>query len=302
MKWIFIGILAILFIASLIQRYRVLTFSKRFLAAFSFSKLTEQYDAAAPQYFFPEKKYAEAVLFIHGFSTCCQDFEFLFKELRGKQIPYQGVTLTGYGLTTFKFLKIITINDWIREVITAYDSLSTHAQKIHVVGNSFGALLGALLAMHRPVDKFIAISPAFCLHRFARIAIKLLNTPVIKNILGFFIPYYNKKQLSNRPGLMDIMDPIMSRETFQFPVVPSNVLATFDQAYKMLDFRKLKILTFYLFIATKDQVIDIKKTHKILQKYGIHYKEFQYHNSAHVVTRDVEREQVAKDFLSVIEA
>jgi len=302
MTWICLALVTILIIIfEIVFRYRLVAFNKKYLRNFSYSTVTERYDAAAPRYFFPEKNYDKAVLFLHGFSTSAQDFEFFCNKLKQKGIPYNAVTLTGYGLTNFRFLRVVRFKDWLREALDAYDQLAMHAEKVHVVGSSFGALLAAVLAKYRQVDKFIAVSPAFFLAKKVHFIIKVINFPVLGTIFKILLPYYVKTKLPNRSNLLDMLDPEMADETFNFAVVPTNVLATFDQAYKMLDLQKIRVNSFYMFSATQDQVVKIDQARQLLKKCGIKYKEFIYTNSAHSVLRDFERDQVADEFLRAIE-
>jgi carboxylesterase len=305
MKWIFylcilIAIAAILYHA--IQSKLALNFFKKYTGKYPYSPITKRFDAATPRYYFPEQKYDEAVLLLHGFSSSPDDFKFICDRLEQKKIPHHAMLFTGYGTTSIQLLKEVTFTDWFRQALDAYDQLAKHAKKVHIVASSYGCVVGSTVAMYRPVDKFVAICPAYLIKfRSRRLISRFIATPVIGDIIKFVFPYYQKKPFLDRVDIVDILDPEMAKKFFHVPVVPANVIGTFYQAEEMLDLKKVRVKQFYLFTAARDEVVDTVAAREALAHVGIDYKEFHYENSAHGLMWDYRREDVANDVVGVLE-
>lgn len=298
--WILMGLIAAFGIYYCALQYYTMRFYKKYMKKFAIDPITQQYERAKSRVFFPEKSYDSAVLLLHGFSTSASDFEFLFPELEKNKIPYLAPTWNGYGLTHFGMLKKIHFIDWLRQGVEAYDVLSAQAKTIHIVANSYGCVLGSAIAMLRPVDTFIAVAPAYRISDpIARLSTKLINIPFVKSLLKFMFPYY-EKQKTDRPDLMDIIDPEMAVKAFHMPVLPANVIATFWQADQFIDLKKMQIKHYYLFSAEDDRVIDSNYAKALLTQSKMPFEEFHYTNSAHCMLVDCARYEIIQKIIEIL--
>ena len=108
---------------------------------------------------FKQKPLKEMVLLLHSFSTSPEDFKKILKILDKKGIAYHAPRILGFGLTDTDLLESIEGEDWVRNVVEQYDMCESLADKVHVVGQSFGANLATILASRRKVEKLVLLSP-----------------------------------------------------------------------------------------------------------------------------------------------
>lgn len=106
-----------------------------------------------------KKSPVEVCLLIHGFCGTPSEMRFLAQALAQRGYSVSGMLLAGHGGTPEDMIRH-TCQDWIDCVVEEYGRLRLEYQRVHVIGQSMGALLALYLAQHEMPDTVTALAPA----------------------------------------------------------------------------------------------------------------------------------------------
>lgn len=267
---------------------------------FSYIEEYDSYPDADPQFFTTQPKRPYGVLLLHGFSLSPQEYSTLFPALQKAGINYYAPTLTGFGTKSPVFMEHVSYKDWLRDTIRAYDLLSQTVEKIHVVGTSLGSALGVMLSRYRDVDKLILISPALYLEPELQRLVWLSNVSILSTVAQWFYPFYTKKVC--RPGSrLDLCFVQTAIATFHHTTIPIHVARAVDQTLTHVDFDKARFKQLVILYGKQDQVSDVPKFLRQLDKEGVTYTSKCYEKSAHILTLDYDSVDVTKDVIDELE-
>lgn len=101
---------------------------------------------------------ADAILFLHGWSSTPREMRFLAERAAGAGYRCEGILLKGHG-TRLEDLVPTRFPDFLAESLAAFDSLAARHRRVFVCGLSMGGLLALHLALERPVAGLILVAP-----------------------------------------------------------------------------------------------------------------------------------------------
>lgn len=224
-------------------------------------------------------------LLIHGFTGSPQGMRALGEHLSGAGVAVEAPRLPGHG-TSWQDLGARTHEEWVRAVEDAYDRLAETCDEVFVVGLSFGAALAVDFAARHPdgVAGVVMLAP-------------YIHT---KDPRRFFAPAI-RFLIQSLPGVgNDIADPEMREIAYER--VPTKA------AYSMLQFirkarRELPSVRCPALIiqSPHDHTAHPDNARLIDKEIGSQDKELVWlERSYHVITVDLEREQVYSKTLDFI--
>ena len=124
-----------------------------------------------------------AVILIHGFSSSPREMRELGEILQQHGFTVYGPRLPGHG-TSPQDLAARPLQEWRATVLSGFDALAAAGLKVSAAGLSTGALLSLDLALQRPLEKILLLSP------FLRL--KHWLSPYV-GLLKLFVRYQNKE-------------------------------------------------------------------------------------------------------------
>ncbi len=107
-----------------------------------------------------------ACLLLHGFTATPEEMRFLGSRLHDAGHSVLGVRLAGHG-TSPEDLEATRWQDWLDSASQGLRRVRDRAEHVVVVGQSMGGLLGLRLAAHSPndIDTLVLLAPALRLTR-----------------------------------------------------------------------------------------------------------------------------------------
>lgn len=101
---------------------------------------------------------ADAILFLHGWSSTPREMRFLAERAAGAGYRCEGLLLKGHG-TRLEDLAPTRFPDYLSESLAGFDSLAARHRRVFVCGLSMGGLLALHLALERPVAGLVLVAP-----------------------------------------------------------------------------------------------------------------------------------------------
>ncbi len=101
-----------------------------------------------------------ALLMVHGFSGCPNNFENLPNQLAELDIYVKAILLPGHGTTPLEFEKV-SVDILIESVVDNIILLKKHHKTVIVLGHSMGGALSTLSFVKTPFDGLILASPYY---------------------------------------------------------------------------------------------------------------------------------------------
>ncbi len=120
------------------------------------------------------------VLLLHGFAGSIDDLRPLAEALHQDGYSVLGTRLAGHG-ANLEDLNVSTAEDWLASARLALHSLASRVDRVVVVGESMGALIGLRLAREYPsVKGAVLLAPPFRLRQegLRRLASRILPSRV----------------------------------------------------------------------------------------------------------------------------
>lgn len=250
--------------------------------------------------YFGAKKYQQAVLLIHGYSSSPSEFNALTPYLRQSQVPYLAPQILGFGLGGLHLLYVVKSSDWKRQVLNAYDVLAATAKRVSVVGISNGGALAIYIAEHRHVDHLILVGPNAFNHPNDNFIKSLLQTPVIGPIFQWLHPVFVKPIREGRITNVDVLNEQYALSLFQTPALPINSLMTTWALQDQININKMHYKTLNILYGKHDITVDIKTFLAKLKANNLPHRSKRYTNTAHDPLADNDRVQASRDITCIL--
>lgn len=216
------------------------------------------------------------ILISHGFIGTPQSVRFLGEEFAKLGYTVLAPRLKGHG-THYKDLEKATRDDWVQDLVKAYEELKQKCTSVFIVGQSMGGTLALFLASQFPEIKgVILINPALS------------------------VPSY--EYLNGKPTLSYVHETatdikLEGVEEITYKKIPVSAI----HQLQVLMSQTVKIVptignSLFCFKSTEDHVVPPECTDFILNKVKSNYKEVKtLMNSYHVASMDHEKEVIVDE-------
>lgn len=241
---------------------------------------------AAPFRLGPERAKA-GVLLVHGFTGSPFEMRLLGEWLATYELAVEGPLLPGHGATT-RALAATGWRDWIAGVERAFDALRSRVERVAVCGLSLGGLLTLELTRRRAseISAIALLSTALWLPRPADFVDGILRR----------IPITQKAALPKLAG-SDILDPEMKRRN---GVAQGRAAMPLSSLHSLIEFGHLQRARLgeirapaLIAHGRHDHTVPFACLEALANGLGsTEVKRLPLDRSFHVITLDVEREQV----------
>lgn len=236
----------------------------------------------AEPFFFQGNK--NGILLIHGFTGSPAEVRLLGEFLHKEGYTVLAPRLCGHG-TTVEEMATTQWPHWYSSVEDAYHILKSVCSTITVIGLSMGGLLAFKIAAEYPVSKIISLStPIF-------ITDKRLDMLPLYRMFREFVPKKRKKYAD--------VDP---KYTIGYNATPlSGITSLLDLIAEVS--RKLPDITEELLIiqGRRDHTVQPRSAEYIYEHVASFEKKLVWlEKSGHVVTLDIEREEVFKQITAFL--
>lgn len=309
MLYLIIG-LTILVVAGAIRRMISLRDVRKvndYLKKFTYDHQTNSYTEAFPRADLSgQPKLKHAVLLLHGYNGTPKEIEELCPYLKAAKIPYYAPLLVGHGLGSMELFSAAKPADWLRDAFNAFDLLAALADEVSVFGHSTGATLAFYLAQKRPIKHLILSSPNLVItlrSKVERFQKRLLDIPILSEILQWVIPFHVKNIKPRRVLSVDILDPKQAEKSFYFPVLPTRSIKVMYKLQKALDLsRPYHCQDLTVIYGIQDLTVDVPAGLELLDSHGIKYNKIAYAKTAHNVLEDYDREDAASRIIEILKS
>ena len=240
----------------------------------------------AEPFFFPGN--STGCLLIHGFTGSPMEMRPLGEYLSNQGLTVMGVRLAGHA-TKIDHVQRTKWEDWSASVLDGWNLLSSVTDTVFLIGLSMGGVLALYHASFLPIQGVIALSTPYRIEP----GIRLTLLP----ILSKFISYVSK-------GESDWQDPNAHENHFSYDRYPTKAILELTKLLAVMrhSLPKVKAPTL-LMHSKKDTGVIPENMDWIYQDLGTlesEKKKIWLENSGHVVTRDLDKENVFKSVLSFI--
>lgn len=228
-------------------------------------------------------------LLIHGFTGTPREMRWMGEYLARQGFAVLGVRLAGHA-TQPEDMNRCHWQDWLVSVEDGWNLLSSHVDRICLIGLSMGGALALISATRLPAACVIAISTPYEMPPDPRL-------PFIK-WLQRFMPNVAK-------GPSDWHDPEAEKDHIAYPDYPTRAIIQLRDLLAELR-RSLHKITAPVFLvhSSQDSGVKPENMEKIFQALrGNQHEMMWVYNSGHVITREPDREQVfeaAKNFIDKV--
>lgn len=232
----------------------------------------------------------KGVLLVHGWTSTAYEVRRLGKFLNEKGFTVSGPMLRGHG-TAPEDLENITYQDWLADLLKAYDKLEKECEKVYIGGTSIGASLAILLALERPQTKGLV----------------LMATPY-KIKLESLLEMWGKLILPFKKYNTKFYPPTFGAATTITRVIAYQKYST-KSALKVIKLVKAVREKFaeikqpcFLIQSKQDHVVSHGSLDRIYEKIGSDIKKKKYINKAyHTFISDIKNEHVFMDILAFLD-
>ncbi len=223
----------------------------------------------------------EGVLVIHGFTGSPHDFEYMAHELHKAGFTVSVPRLPGHGTCGEDFLTT-THHDWLRRVYDAYYDLNAICKDVYIVGLSMGGVIALILAAHLKPKKLVTLAAAT--HTFDN-RIKL--TPLI-SLFTKKMKRENDEKYED-PDLQYLKNEYWS---FNWPKQAAELYKLMKMARKSVH----GIVSDTLVVAANnDNTVPLSAAEFIYKNISSEKRKLLvFEKSRHVLSNDVEKEEVTK--------
>lgn len=221
----------------------------------------------------------QGVLLIHGFTGSPAEVRLLGEYLHNKGFTVLAPRLCGHG-TTVEDMSKTKWSHWYSAAEDGYHILKSLCKSITVVGLSMGGLLALKLGAEYPVDKLVSLStPIYIVDK------RVSMLPMYR----MFREYVPKK----RKVFMDI-DPQYS---VGYNATPLSSLSSLVELIQHVDMLLPSVEAPLLIIqARSEHTVQPRSASYIYDRVGSEEKKLTWlEKSGHIVTLDVDREQVFRE-------
>jgi carboxylesterase len=238
----------------------------------------------AEPFYFPGN--STGCLMIHGFTGTPKEMRWMGEYLNKKGYSVLGIRLAGHA-TQLPDLIRTRWHDWVISVEEGFDILKMSCKNIFTVGLSMGGVLALLAADRYDIKGAIGMSTPFELSKDWRLK--------IAKQLSVIVPSVSK-------GKSDLQKKEAAKNHLDYPVYPTRSIAELNNLLKEMHSTLPRIKKPVLLMHSKSDGLSYKNSIKIHTIIGSQDKEiFLLEKSGHVITEDVERNEVfrkAEAFIS----
>lgn len=220
----------------------------------------------------------KGVLLIHGYTGTPAEMRLLGDYLQQEGYTVLGVRLPGHGTEPWA-LNEIQWQNWYEEVEKGFYRLQQSCREVMVAGLSMGGLLAMVTAAKLPVTKAVFMA--------APIYVQDWRAPLLP-LLKYFIPYLKKKKRNYFTA---------EKYNIAYNVMPVKPLSSLFALIKLCKNEMLPQITIPCLVmqSTKEHTVKPSSAFYIYAHLGSKRKELVwYHQSGHILTLDIEREDVFK--------
>lgn len=235
-------------------------------------------------------------LLIHGFTATPEEMRFLGERLHARGYTVSGVRVAGHA-TSVDDLERSTWRDWYASAYTGLVELRQHAVRIIAVGQSMGALLALKLGAdpRAGVEGLALLSPAL---KLSMSGLPWL-TPIFPLILA--VAGHRYRYLPKKNG-RDIADPRARAASRNYPQLPLRGIAQLvklqQQVRRLLPQVHQPALIIH---ARQDHTCPLVNVEILRRHLAGPVRTRLLDHSYHVVSVDVEKEEVADEVARFVE-
>ncbi|MCK6604492.1 MAG: alpha/beta fold hydrolase [Ignavibacteriaceae bacterium] len=285
----FVSVIILVYGFILFQKNRIAR-SLQFTKDFTFLKETNNFAETGQSLFFPEKKHRHVLLIIHGYSATPGELRLLNAALQKEGIPYYAPLLSGFGLKDLTLLNHVKRQDWLREVIHAYDLLAAISDKVSVLGHSMGGLLACRLAEFRTPHKIILSAPYITLRDDHEKLKKLARTTFGNWFFRNIYPSYVRKS-----GAKKGPDEHYPNKRFAYDLVPLSSVFEMWELQEDVNYSQMKYDELLVLFGAKDRTTLKEKVVKLFEENNLRFKEIVYQDSGHGLFDSNDSSEVVRD-------
>lgn len=220
-------------------------------------------------------------LLIHGFTGAPKEMRWLGENLASEGYSVLGIRLFGHATSQEDMIRA-RYKDWLACVEDGYSLLSGCCKQQIVIGLSLGGALALYAGAHYPFQGVVALSAPF----------EVPDSRI--SSLHPIVPLLSKFWRFSKKDAGDWYDPEPAKDHLDYPSNPIRSVAELHNLLQLMRKSLPKIRVPTLLIHSKgDHVIPQPHPKLLLQRIGAEDKDIVWlERSGHVVTRDIDREQV----------
>ncbi|WP_448376646.1 alpha/beta hydrolase [Fervidobacterium sp.] len=223
----------------------------------------------------------KGVLVIHGYTGSPHDFEFMAHELHKAGFTVSVPRLPGHGTCGEDFLTT-TRHDWLRRVYDAYYDLTAICKEVYIVGLSMGGVIALILAAHLKPKKLVTLAAA--IHTIDN---RIKITPLLSIFTKKMVRENDEKY--DEPDLQYLKNEYWS---FNWPKQAAELYKLMKMARKSVP----EIVSETLVVAARnDNTVPLSAAEFIYKNIKSEKRKMLiFEKSGHVLSNDVEKEEVTK--------
>jgi carboxylesterase len=247
-----------------------------------------------PFFFLPtgqagEGQNKKGVLLIHGWTAVPYEVRRLGKYLNENGFTVAGPMLRGHG-TKPEDLENVKWQDWLEDLLKAYDDLKKDCDKVYVCGTSIGSNLAIFLAFKRSeINGLVLMATPY-----------KIKAEKILELWGKFIilfKKYNKKYYPPTFGASTTITRVISYQKYS--------VKSAMETLKLVKLAREKISEIkqpcFLIQSRHDHVVSYRSMDKIYERLGSKIKRKKYIDKAyHTFISDIKNESIFEDILNFL--
>lgn len=196
-------VITILIIAALVMVFRFLSYLNAHKA---FARLNHLFGSKQPIYkelgiyeealphIFTGTKKPHGTLIITGYGSTPFEFASILPTFKHHNMYYYIPRTVGWGRPFFQ--PATTWKDWVLTHVEAYLLMKEMFENVSIISHSTGCNIACMIASHFPVQHLILSGPNLIVNPKDEKYKKMVLAPVIKQILPFIYPIFNKPKRS----------------------------------------------------------------------------------------------------------
>lgn len=235
---------------------------------------------------------ARGVLCVHGFTGTPFEMRWLGERLHARGPTVHGLALPGHA-TSLDELDPITWDEWAGAVVEAYDRLAARCRAVAVVGQSLGGLLSLYLATRR--------QPAAIASLAAPLRLPGLSGVVARATTRW--PLAGRVRRLPKLGGFDVRDARAQVENPAYRAIPVRPLGELLTFMRVVDAALPQVTAPLLVVhAEQDHTAPFDSAVRITRRVAsLDQRLVRLTGSYHLISLDIEREQVADEVASFFE-
>jgi carboxylesterase len=229
----------------------------------------------AEPYYFPGD--STGCLMIHGFTGTPKELRWMGEYLNKKGYTVYGIRLAGHA-TQLPDLIRTRWHDWVISLEEGIGLLKMTCKNVFTIGLSMGGVLSLIAADRYDIKGAICMSTPLEISKDWRLR--------IAKQLSLFIPTISK-------GESDFQNKEAAQHHLNYPVYPTRSIAELNELLNEMHSTLPRIVKPVLLMHSKSDGLSYENSVKIHSLLGSQDKElFLLEKSGHVITEDIERDEV----------